>query len=452
MDRIESNAPLDECRMVFLHSGSRAILADPEGARPRLPRVAIPRRSRVARELQLSIKDQWGVDAIVLDFTPGAKEHLIIAIAEVVSLNPCGCLNAVCINDIPEDELESDSRRLAESILSGTSSSSRPFSRLGWMKEAVHWLSTEVDRSLAHNSDIRQYNAGGTFALVRFDGHQGPSYWLKATGSPNKHELLLTRTLANHFEDYLPRFVAHRLDWNAWVMEDFGKPLSDVKNYSAYRQTMASLGRLQIASVHQVGDLLNCGCADLRTEALAKRTPALIAYLEEAMGRQTSTKALPLSTYRLRELGRMVEDACVTMDALGIPDALIHNDINLSNILVKGSRCVFIDWAEAAIGNPLFTFEHLRLQIVRVAHRRDWMPSIGELYLDQWAGSLTERQIKKGLALAGMLAIVAHLLGRGAWPTSDYRRLPGLEASARCLARHMDRAAHSEGFREALSQ
>ncbi len=249
MDRIKSNAPLEEYRMVFLDSGSRAILVDPEGATLRLPRVDIPCGSRAARELQQSIKDQLGIDAIILDITPGAREYLTIAIAEIVSLEDCECLTTACIDNFPEDELGPESRRLAESILSGASNASRPFSRLGWMKEAIHWLGTEVDRSLLQNADIRQYNAGGTFALVRFDGHPGPSYWLKATGSPNEHELLLTRTLANHFVEYIPRFVAHRLDWNGWVTEDFGEPLSDVKTYSAYRQTMVSLGRLQIASV-----------------------------------------------------------------------------------------------------------------------------------------------------------------------------------------------------------
>ena len=320
-----SNILQDEYRLVLLHPESRAVLVETDRSEFRLPRVVIPCGIRTAREIQQSIKGRWGGNAFVLDFVPGAKASHTFAIAEMVSSCPLRGLSKACIDDIPDEELDCAGRGLAESILSSGPHSGRPFLRLGWIKEAVQWLSTEVDGRLLQNADIRQYNAGGTFALVRFETYEGQSYWLKATGSPNEHEPRLTKALAGWLEDYLPRILAHRSDWNAWVTEDCGKPLSDVTTYAAYRKTVSSLGNPQIASATRVGDLLDAGCADLRVRTLAAHTPALIAYLEGAMDRQTSTKAMPLSSNRLRELGQMIEGACAEVDSLKIPDTLLHN-------------------------------------------------------------------------------------------------------------------------------
>lgn len=450
MSGAEINVFLDEYRLILLQAGSERVLVHPDGTKARLPRMTVPRGSRVARELQQSLRDRFCIDAIILDFIPALKTSCTFVIAEIASASPSEHFSTASIDDIPEDELEIESRQLAKSLLAGVRDQGKPFSRLGWMKEAIRWLSAEVDRNLLQNPGILQYNAGATFALVRFESHKGRTYWLKATGTPNHHELTLTRVLASHLEGYLPKLVAYRLDWNAWVTEDFGEPLSNVKTYAAYRQTLVSLIGLQIASAPHIGELLSCRCADMRTSTLVAHTPRLTAYLEEAMDRQTSKRAIPLTSIRLREIGRIIEDACAALDALEIPDALLHNDINLTNILISGSRCIFIDWAEAAVGSPFFTFEHLRAQILSDTVTGAWMPFLDQIYRRQWATCLTELQVQKGMALARLLAIVAHLYGRGDWLTSVVRQSDGFDASARSMARHMDSAARLDRFQEAL--
>jgi hypothetical protein len=199
-DRRESHYQ-DEYRLIFLDAESRAIFVDPGGEQLHLPRVAIPRGSRTARELQQAIKDKWRVDAIILEFIPSAVGNFTAAIVEIEASAHYEGLTQACIDDISQDELDSESRALAESISVGGSSSGDPFSRLGWMKEARQWLATDVDPNLLHSTNIRQYSAGGTFALVRFDTCKGPSYWLKATGYPNERESSLTGVLASHFEN-----------------------------------------------------------------------------------------------------------------------------------------------------------------------------------------------------------------------------------------------------------
>ena len=72
---------------------------------------------------------------------------------------------------------------------------------------------------------IRQFSAGGTFALIRFDFHSGATFWMKATGEPNRHEFCVTRKLAQVCPEFLPPRIAEREDWNAWLMEDASESL-----------------------------------------------------------------------------------------------------------------------------------------------------------------------------------------------------------------------------------
>jgi thiamine kinase-like enzyme len=129
---------------------------------------------------------------------------------------------------------------------------------------------------------------------------------------------------------------------------------------------------------------------------------------------------------------------------LCIPSTLIHNDFNGGNILLSDSRCVFTDWAEAGIGNPFLTFQHLCAQISRDSNKADvWLPLVRSAYKRIWRQWLTETQIDQAFALMPILAIVSYLYGRGTWLDSPRREDEHLQAYRRSLARYMDRAAHA---------
>src|SRR5580698_1915912 len=109
MDQRASNLD-DKYRLIFLEAESRTILLVPNGAKRSLPHVAIPHASRAARELQLSIKDKWQVDAIILDFVPSAKGDRTAVVVEIASSAHYENLIPAHIDDIQEDELDSESR------------------------------------------------------------------------------------------------------------------------------------------------------------------------------------------------------------------------------------------------------------------------------------------------------------------------------------------------------
>jgi hypothetical protein len=176
----------------------------------------------------------------------------------------------------------------------------------------------------------------------------------------------------------------------------------------------------------------------------------LILYIEEAMEHQISIKVPRVSAMRLREIGRILEDAYTSMDELRIPDTVIHNDISPQNILFGNGRCVFIDWCEGYVGCPFLTLQRLLRLIPENEVRSVASISLEQAYKDQWLNVLTEWQIDKAIALMHLLTIASYLYGRGDWLRSNQRNKPQMRSYARTLARHMDRAAQAQSLREAL--
>jgi hypothetical protein len=121
------------------------------------------------------------------------------------------------------------------------------------------------------------------------------------------------------------------------------------------------------------------------------------------------------------------------------------------NILIRDNVCVFTDWCEAYIGNPFITFQHLLLLLpcgddqVETASFR-----LRQAYKRAWLEFLAPWQIDRALALMPLLAIASSLYARGGWLRSEGRYNTHMQSYARCLARHMDRAAQVPSLMEAL--
>ncbi len=208
---------------------------------------------------------------------------------------------------------------------------------------------------------------------------------------------------------------------------------------------------LQKKTVGYTEQLLGSGATDQRIAVLRGHVDEIISYLEEAMEQQTSTKVPRLRVSRLREIGTMLKDACGAMEELGIPETIIHNDINRGNILVRDNACVFTDWCEAYTGNPFVTFQHLMLLLPSNGdHAEADRFKLMHAYKQCWLDSLVPWQIDQAFALIPLLAVASYFYGRGGWLRSARRYDPHMQSYARSLARHMDRAAQIPSLMEAL--
>jgi hypothetical protein len=376
--------------------------------------------------------------SIILDFLSGKIDSAPCAIVEIVSSETRDSLVAASIDEFAAEEMTSEEREAIKAILAGNGNTRGPFARIGWIQEAMEWMCAEMGRDIAFTGDIRQFNAGGSFALAHFQTQAGPAYWLKATGEPNTHEFYITRKLVELCSEFLPRQVGAREDWNAWVMEDGGQSLRENLTLSALEEAVVALALLQQQSISRLNELRDCGCRDQGLKSILDHLDEIMAYLEEVAAQQTSTKAPRLDQEQLYCLARFLRDAFEHMRSLEIPDALVHGDLNLGNILFDGERCVFIDWAEAYVGNPFLTFEglvaHLRISDTQAAV---WAPHLRKLYKRQWLGTLSSSRLERAFRLAPVLAIAATLYGRGDWLACSRRNDPTIAAYVRSLARRM---------------
>lgn len=443
----------DQYRIVLVLPQSKMVLAERHGETLRLPSVKIPRWARPAEQLTKAIRERWNLPAIVIDRLPAEVDSLPCAMVEVcmpATQNIPDGLVSDDLDAIAASEISKPEHAVVREILSGDVGARGPFSRIGWLQEAQLWIrESVVDHSIEFTEDIRQLNASGAFALVRFGTEQGPAYWLKATGAPNSHEFGITTTLAEYFPESLPPFVAAREDWNAWVTEEAGKPLYDNLTLPALEQAVLALVQLQKQSTGCIEQLLHRGFSRQGIPILQSQLNDLIDYLEEAMDQQTTARVSRLESSQLRELGRVLHDACSEMHELGIPDALAHLDINPGNVLFDGARCVFIDWAEAYIGNPFLTFEQFLSHVERSGTpANSWVARLRAIYARSWFDFLSESNIDRAFTLAPLLAVATYLYGRGDWLHSPRRHDPAFQSYARSLARHMYRAAQATDLME----
>jgi hypothetical protein len=127
----------------------------------------------------------------------------------------------------------------------------------------------------------------------------------------------------------------------------------------------------------------------------------------------------------------------------------VHGDISLGNILT-GHRCVFIDWAQASIGNPFVTFEQLHVQIAEDQNTVQWTPYMTETYTKSWGQILSASQINCALALVPLISVALELCSRWEWLTSDRHHDPQFQSYVRGLARQMDRAVRDLKPREII--
>ena len=157
--------------------------------------------------------------------------------------------------------------------------------------------------------------------------------------------------------------------------------------------------------------------------------------LEQAMDAQDIHGLPQLGRRRLEDLCEATGEACDRLDAIGIPDTLIHNDLHLENIVGAEAGCRFIDWDQAGIGNPFLAFEQLRVQLPESG-----IASLVSGYRSWWARILRPEAIDAGFALIPPIAIAVQLCSYTASiPVGTTLR--GLEQRhLRSLARQLDTA------------
>jgi len=442
-------------RLVLFGQDRSDVLLAREEAGLLLPCVEIPRWQRVAEHLTAATRSKYGCAAISLF---GSETNALCDNSNGPHYQAMEC---VCngkehadstawksIHSLRRDSLQDEADYQAIQQLHTEASSyetdpASPFARRGWFAELRRWITEAIDSTALHlTGAFHQFNASPSFSLIRFET-DGPAVWFKAVGEPNQREFPITLKLAQLFPDYLPQIIGKQPAWNGWLaLEATGRKLGETKEITDWTSAAAALARLQIESIPKIVPIVDAGGHDVRVATLALFVEALLDVLGQLMERQTKVPPPIVTKEELALLGIRIQDSLALLDELEIPDTLGHLDLNPGNVITSADGCVFLDWAEACVGHPFFSFEYLLEHFRRERGRDAALESrLVASYCAPWERLVPSSVIAEARLHAPLVAVLAHAVGSDVWKDLGRLRDSKIAGYLRSLARRMNREA-----------
>ncbi|MGB8733673.1 MAG: phosphotransferase, partial [Candidatus Sulfotelmatobacter sp.] len=320
---------------------------------------------------------------------------------------------------------------------------SSPFAQRGWITGLAGWTADLIrPLDLELGSSIRQYNASPSFSLIRFETN-GPAVWFKAVGEPNLREFPITLKLSELFPKSLPEILATKPEWCAWLAREIeGTNLGGSKEAALWIKAASGLAELQLDSISGADSILESGAHDVKTDTLLDSVDPFFEVVARLMEEQPRVPPQVLSREELSLLKLRLEDALTLLGDLRIPNALGHLDLNPCNVVVTADGCVFLDWAEAYVGNPFFSLEYLLQHFRREIGQDAVLESeLVNAYRAPWRELLSGDITSEAQALAPLTGVFAYAAGTQAWKDENRLRDSKMSAYFRSLARRMNREA-----------
>lgn len=420
-----------------------------------LPQVEICRTRRLAEQLTADTCKSWNLETYCLFLsnsatTPKDPPVAQYAVMEAVERNgraPAGgywMTSAAAIRErtLPPEDRTAVTHLLQELRRYVASPDSNPFARPACLRDLFNWVQQQIaPRGLRLTGGFRQFNAGPSFSLIRIET-TGPAVWFKATGEPLRRELSITTTLARLFPNYVPTLWGVHTRWNGWLTPEIpGSTLDSFADLSAWARAAKQLAQLQIASLENTSELLQSQCTDLTVEQLVQEIDPFLNLMSELMPAQKKPLPAPLTNSELTMLREQLMAACSLLQKLRLPNTLGHTDFNPGNILLSPAACVFLDWAQGCVANPLITLAYL------CEHsRRQGFPSstaeqaIVASYLEPWRPLRCSAALVEAIAVSPLLAAFAYAVSCNT-PSSTALEDAKVGGYLRSLTRRMHREA-----------
>ena len=453
-EQVAAMSQKDTYRLIVFDPAGTAILLESQGREYRLPQVEIPKFTRPALEVTELLRSSLTVSCVflfsgVLEAFPETSYFAVLESRDAFRLRPQGMEWFTIHHALSNLLFARHERRVVKSCyrkaVSRTLVDSRePFCRVGWMCELQEWVDSIIRPLGMELKSFEQVNGSETFSLIRFATTKQP-VWFKAVGEPNVHEYGISQALARLLPEFVPTILGTKPECHGWLMSDGGeKTLAEVEGSPAWQVALTSLADLQISSVSVTDQLLRAGAKDLRIATLLELVDPFLEAMGGLMKQQTKVPPPILSRLELLDLSATLKGALHCLDALQIPDTLGHSDFNPGNILVGSERCVFIDWAEAHVSHPFFTFEYL------ISHLRKDYPSLTQVegairssYAQRWQSVSLSEQVSEAFLFSPLVAVFAYAVAGNSWRDPERLEIPQVPGYLRSLTRRMKQEADS---------
>lgn len=436
------------------HLNSEVLLV-PDGNTFVLPSVQVPKWSRVTPHICERMLEMSGMRTICLFYPELQKTSNESSAQYMVAESTDPSWEPIGLRWISRDKLwkslgaSEEARSVETALATGDAYNAGTlhgnFARSDWFHELIAWVQTHLDRyGLIATGEFRQLNCGPTFSLVRLET-TGPAVWFKAVGEPNLREFPISTTLANHFPGFVPTLIATHPSWNGWLtFEADGSVLDEQSDVATWQVAAGTLAQLQIESRKRVPALLEAGCRKMDITRLLDQIGPFFEVMVDLMARQTKLSPPPLTPEALHTLAEQLKEACTFLANLNLPDTLGHLDFNPGNVIGSPTACVFLDWAEAYVGHPFYTFEYLREQLSRIhPDKKAWQSEVTSCYLDPWNSFSSGDEAARAFEVTPLVAVLAYALTNDMWKDSEILQNPKLAGYFRSLVRRMQHEAQT---------
>jgi thiamine kinase-like enzyme len=420
----------------------------------RLPEFRIPRWQRIVPNLNTEAKRLWNLDTVCLfpfdvPHSEPTAVHCKYHVMEVSKPEELARIapDFVLLSSLKEASFADKRDYLAVQQGMGFGGASfpkecqGPFSAFGAFGEIAAWVEKQLlPLGLVWDGNFRQLQAGASFALIRFQTNRG-GVWFKAVGEPNRREFPITMELTARYPEHVPGVLAKCQEWNGWLTEEVeGEDLFSSSDPVAWARAAESLANLQIESIRDTSQILDSGAHDVRPERLLAVTDPFFSAMECIMETQTKASPRKLTRQEIQSVQRQVTEALHTIEDAGVPHSLNHVDLNPGNILLSPSKCTFLDWTEAAVGNPFLSMEYLRQHFLRAfPESQEVEIHFRKAYLRRWKSHFSEEAADQILSLLPLTAVFAYAVSVLPWDQRQVVQRPGLAAFLRSLVRRMHR-------------
>jgi hypothetical protein len=165
-----------------------------------------------------------------------------------------------------------------------------------------------------------------------------------------------------------------------------GVTLRNCADLFYWERVADTYARLQLQWTERTAELLALGCPQRTLNALEQEIDPLLADTPVLMPGDPEGLSLAEITW-LRGCAAQFKAMCHELARYAIPFSLDHGDLWAGNIIASADGPVFIDWDEAAIQHPFFSFFELLLsagfneQLTQVPDART---RIRAAYLGPW--------------------------------------------------------------------
>jgi hypothetical protein len=252
-----------------------------------------------------------------------------------------------------------------------------PWQTPGWLGEVLEVVDAELSTLDLRRTDVPTRIRHSNLTSVLRIPTDRFTVWLKAVPSMFAHEAEVIDWLGVIAPASVPKVLAKTAEW--WLGREFPEravncpmptsestivdwaadvapalPTSRVSDQKATRKDhfLATLAKLQLASLDRVGELQALGCPDRPLERLVDDVAQLIVR-PDLVGpelRSDLSDTLP-------KLDRL----CDAIASMRFPPALVHGDVHPGNLLWTESGWFLYDWTDACISHP---FVDLALPLV----------------------------------------------------------------------------------------